>query len=59
MIKIRLQGTKGDLAKMVKHLQKDEMVEAVNFSKPFKNSCTNRYYRIYGEINFKRNDDED
>lgn len=50
MLKIRLQGTIGDIQWFRRVLDLVEEIEITEFSRPFTNKGTNRYYRVYAEV---------
>lgn len=49
MLKIRLQGTIGEIQWFRRVLEEVEAIEITEFSRPFTNKGTNRYYRVYVE----------
>jgi hypothetical protein len=51
MLKIRLQGTKNDIKWFRKILERNPKVEVLEFSDYFENKGTNRFYRVYVEVN--------
>jgi len=51
MLKIRLQGTKKDIKWFRKILERNPKVKVNEFSDYFQNKGTNRYYRVYVEVN--------
>lgn len=50
MLKIRLQGTKSEINWFKRFLKKAEELEVTEFSQPYKNQGTDRYYRVYAEV---------
>lgn len=50
MLKIRLQGTTNDIKWFKKFLERDKRVNLIQMSEPFANKGTNKYFRVYGEI---------
>ena len=50
MLKIRLQGTKSEISWFKRFLKKAEELEVTEFSQPYKNQGTDRYYRVYAEV---------
>lgn len=53
MLKIRLQGTKRDIQWFMKVLTYCEMVEILQSSKILSNKRTDKYYRMYAEVEQK------
>lgn len=53
MLKIRLQGTKRDIQWFMKVLTYCEMVEILQSSKILCNKGTDKYYRMYAEVEQK------
>jgi hypothetical protein len=51
MLKIRLQGTKNDIKWFKKILERNSKIDVMEFSDYFQNKGTNRFYRVYVEIN--------
>ncbi|MCI6432572.1 MAG: hypothetical protein SPF19_14400 [Oliverpabstia sp.] len=49
MLKIRLQGTIGDIQWFRKILDQTPEIEITEFSRSYTNKGTNRYYRVYAE----------
>lgn len=49
MLKIRLQGTIGDIQWFRRILDQTPEVQITEFSRPYTNKGTNRYYRVYAE----------
>ena len=49
MLKIRLQGTIGDIQWFRRILDQTPEVQITEFSRPYTNKGTNRYYRVYVE----------
>lgn len=50
MLKVRLQGTVKDIRWFRRLLERHEEVEVKGVSKPFANKGTNKYFRVYAEI---------
>ena len=50
MLKIRLQGTTNDLKWFKKILERDNRIQLVQISEPFINKGTNKYFRVYAEV---------
>ncbi len=50
MLKIRMQGTKWDLTWFEKILQENPEIHVISISDPFANKGTNRYFRVYADI---------
>ncbi|MDD3362046.1 MAG: hypothetical protein PHW34_10285 [Hespellia sp.] len=50
MLKIRLMGTKNDIKWFQKILQRHTKVEVTEFSEIYPNKGTNRFYRMYAEV---------
>lgn len=50
MLKIRLQGTTNDIKWFKKILERDKRINVLHVSEPFANKGTNRYVRVYAEI---------
>ena len=50
MLKIRLQGKKTEIAWFKRFLKKAKELKVTEFSQPYKNQGTNRYYRVYAEV---------
>lgn len=50
MLKVRLQGTVKDIQWFSRLLERHEEVEVKVVTKPFSNKGTNRYFRVYAEI---------
>jgi len=50
MLKIRLQGTTRDIKWFRKILERDKRISVLEFSEPFANKGTNKYFRVYAEI---------
>ena len=53
MLKIRLQGTQKDLRWFLKVLEQSEKLTVLSQSEPFTNKGTNKYFRVYAEIDKK------
>lgn len=50
MLKIRLQGTVKDIQWFKRILEQHQKVKVLQISEPFANKGTNRYFRVYAEI---------
>lgn len=50
MLKVRVMGTKNDIAWFQKLLQRHPKVEVVEFSELYANKGTDKYYRAYVEV---------
>lgn len=50
MLKIRLQGTTNDLKWYKKILERDNKIHVLQFSEPFANKGTKKYFRVYVEV---------
>ena len=50
MLKIRMQGTKKDLHWFRRILERQEGVDVKSVSEPFANKETNKYFRVYAEV---------
>lgn len=50
MLKIRMQGTKKDLHWFRRLLERHEDVEVKEVPEPFANKGTNKYFRVYAEV---------
>lgn len=50
MLKIRMQGTIKDIQWFKRLLERHEEVEVKEVSKPFANKGTNKYFRVYAEV---------
>lgn len=50
MLKIRLMGTIQEIRWFEKFLHKSTNLDVTEFSKPFHNKGTNRYCRVYAEV---------
>lgn len=53
MLKIRLQGTLRDIRWFRKLIEQHEEIEVLRTSEPFANKGTNKYFRVYSEIEKK------
>ena len=54
MLKVRLMGTKNDIKRFGKILQRNPKVEVTEFSEMYPNKGTKKFYRAYVEVK-KRN----
>lgn len=50
MLKIRLMGTKKDIKWFEKILKRQPKVVVTEFSEMYQNKGTNKYYRVYVEV---------
>ncbi len=50
MLKIRLQGTIRDIRWFERLLEQHEEICLQGMSKPFANKGTNKYFRVYAEV---------
>lgn len=50
MLKIRMQGTIREIQWFRHILEKNEEIKVLEVSKPFTNKGTNKYFRVYAEI---------
>jgi hypothetical protein len=50
MLKIRLQGTREDINWFCKFLKRNTQIEVIQMSEIYANKGTNKYYRMYAEI---------
>lgn len=50
MLKIRMQGTVQDIQWFQRLMERHEEIRVLGISKPFVNKGTNRYFRVYAEI---------
>lgn len=50
MIKVRLQGTRDDMAWLEKQLEKCSELKIMESSEAFRNKGTNKYFRKYLEV---------
>ena len=50
MLKIRLMGTKNDIKWFSRILERNKKVDGLQISEPYANKGTNRYYRVYAEV---------
>lgn len=53
MLKIRLQGTLKDIRWFRRFIEQQEEIEVLRTSEPFSNKGTNKYFRVYSEIEKK------
>lgn len=53
MLKIRMQGTKREITWFCKLMKKCKAVELLQHSKMFSNKGTDKYYRMYADIQEK------
>ena len=50
MLKIRMQGTVKDIQWFTEIMKQHKGIRPLGTSKPFANKGTNRYFRVYAEI---------
>ncbi len=50
MLKIRLKGTKNDIKWFQKILIRQPKIVVTDFSELYRNKGTNRYYRVYAQV---------
>ena len=50
MLKIRLQGTHNDIEWFHKILEEHPNMKLTEFSDEYRNKGTNRYFRVYAEV---------
>lgn len=50
MLKIRLQGTTNDIKWFKKILERNKKIELLQFSEPYANKGTRKYFRVYAEV---------
>lgn len=50
MLKIRLQGTIKDMEWFQQIMEQHREIKVLQVSKPFRNKGTNKYFRVYAEI---------
>lgn len=55
MLKVRLQGTVKDIQWFGKLLEQHPKIRVLEVSKPFANKGTNKYFRVYAEIEKREN----
>jgi len=53
MLKVRMQGTLKDIRWFRKLLGRHEEIRVLQVSEPFANKGTNKYFRVYSEIEKK------
>ena len=53
MLKVRLMGTKNDIVWFQKILQRHPQIEVLEISELYSNKGTNKYFRVYAEVNKK------
>lgn len=58
MLKIRMQGTKREIVWFSKLLKRCESLEVLRHSKIFSNKGTDKYFRVYAEIQEKEIEEE-
>ena len=50
MLKIRLMGTKNDIKWFRRILERNKKVKVLQISELYTNKGTNKYYRVYAEV---------
>lgn len=50
MLKLRLQGTKEDITRFVDFIKESPRIRIIQLSDIYANKGTNRYFRMYAEI---------
>ena len=50
MLKIRFMGSKKDIKWFSRILERTKKVNVLQISEPYANKGTNRYYRVYAEV---------
>lgn len=50
MIKVRFQGTKQEILWIISVLKQSEEFKIIDVSKPFSNKGTEKYFRVYGNL---------
>jgi len=50
MLKVRLMGTKNDIKWFEKVLRRHPKIEVIEFSDFYTNKGTNKFYRVYVEV---------
>ena len=50
MLKIRLQGTTRDIKWFKKILERDKRIKMLGISESFVKNGTNKYFRVYAEV---------
>lgn len=58
MLKIRLQGTTNELKWFRKILEKNSNFEILSISEPYANKGTNKYFRVYVDVERIRHQEE-
>ena len=58
MLKIRLQGTTNELKWFRKILEKNDNFKILSISEPYVNKGTNKYFRVYVDIERIRHQEE-
>lgn len=58
MLKIRMQGTKREIVWFSKLLKRCKSLEVLSHSKIFSNKGTDKYFRMYAEIQEKEIEEE-
>lgn len=54
MLKLRIMGTTNDIKWFKKVLERDKRFVLTEFSEPFVNKGTDRFFRVYAEIEKKK-----
>lgn len=55
MLKVRMQGTAKDIQWFRKLLEQHPKIRVIGISEPFANKGTNKYFRVYAEIEKREN----
>ncbi len=50
MVKLRAMGTKNELKWVRKVLERDKRIKVLSISEMYANKGTNRYYRMYADV---------
>ncbi len=50
MLKLRLQGTEQEIKWFKNVLLKSNIIKLLNISEPYANKGTNKYFRVYADI---------
>ena len=50
MLKIRLQGTLKDIKWFKRLMERNKEIKVLQVSEPFSNKGTNKYFRVYAEV---------
>lgn len=55
MLKVRMQGTVKDIQWFRRLLEQHSKIRVLGVSEPFANKGTNKYFRVYAEIEKREN----